>query len=244
MLQLIWATVLLTAALWKISTSGFHSYIEHFTNWAWTIEFIFYYLTFPSALVVGFKDRGWLRSLVVWSIAILLPVVWGIAWLVLLLVGLLLLTGAAFLQTILAALPLSIVIVGNEVYHLVPVIAILVYIAIHHKLVFYSLNQLFTRPAALEYAGIRYGLLIYAAGGGVAVVALLYRAFHDPKVVYQSNLDEWLGVLFAFGVLALFSLTPLLVGMAYFDLFTYRRSPRWLEHGEYEDDDEGSDADE
>src|SRR5690349_17523236 len=54
LLQALWVLGLTAAAIAKIATDGFHSYVSHFTNWSWTLQIVFY----GATLIYPFWLRG------------------------------------------------------------------------------------------------------------------------------------------------------------------------------------------
>jgi hypothetical protein len=210
-LGILWATFLLAITIDKLRVWGFQDEFQHFTNWAWIL-----YATSGSLLIVTYKVRGALRTWTCAIFAIFFIPCWLIAVVVLLVVLLFLVTGATFIIDIVRSTPVSEVIIGNEVMHLLPVITYIVVALVNTRLLYFSINEML---ATVNQDRKIFWAIVFAEVYLVPNIPLaFYRVFNDPAVVYGSNLNQLLGLAYILAVETVFGGLLLFVAVAMFGL--------------------------
>lgn len=221
-LQLFWATLMLAAALFKLFEFGVLSYTMHYTNWSWTLQLAFYFGSALAPIAVAFRERGALRMALRVFVAVVFVPLNGVVFVVAALVMVLLVTRSQFLAAYFAEHAPSFVMLGNDVYHFLPVIALLIYLIINWRFVAYSVNWLLRD-------GERWLMVLYLAFGGTAITLLAYAVFFDPRVVYSTDIGYAAGGLFIAAILVVFNLAPLMAAVYFFGLGRRQMDDRWLE---------------
>jgi len=219
--QLTWATLMLAAAVFKAAESGLGSYVRHYTNWSWTLQLLFYYASAPAPLLVAVRDRSRWRDAALAVVAFGVLPLNGVVWLVASVVNVLLASGHSFIDQYFDQHAPSLVVLGNDVYHLFPLVALLLYFALNARIVFFALNALLRAE--------RLGFYLYAAYGGTLISLLAYLALFDPQKVYSTDLPFAVGGAFAALVLTVINALPLAVGVIYWRLGARALSAEWLE---------------
>lgn len=219
--QLGWATLMLAAAVFKIAESGVNSYVRHYTNWSWTLQLLFYYASAPAPLLVALRKHGAWRNVTLAVVAFAFLPLNGVVWVVASVVNLLLASGHSFIDEYFEQHAPSLVVLGNDVYHLFPLVALLLYLVFNARVVFFALNQLL--------AGERRGFFLYLAYGGTLISLLTYLALFDPHVVYSTDLPFAAGGLFALLVLTLVNAIPLAIAVLYWRLGARALADEWLD---------------
>jgi len=220
--QLLWAFTMLVGAVLKIVDSGVHSYLRHFTNWSWTLQLLFYFATSPAPLLVvndSTKSLGaqFVRAVVALTFVPLVGIVFVVAGVVMVLLG----TRSQFLVVLFREHSPSFVMLGNDVYHFVPIIALLGYGLVNWHFILHSINWLLNRSG-------RWALALYLAYGGPAISLLWYITFFDPRVVYQTSIGFVPGALFTVIMLTLFVFAPVASAIFVFDLGRWPVDSNWL----------------
>jgi len=213
---LAWATFMLAVTINNIYQWGFCDEFRHFTNWAWIIAILFLYATSGSLLVVTYRLRGALRSWTCAIFAIFFIPAWLTAVVVLLVVLLMLLTGATFLQNILRSTPLYEVIIGNELMHLVPVVTYIVVALVNTRLLYWSLNEMLARVS--QDRKLFWAIVFAEVFITPNIPLLFYRVFNDPAVVYGETVNQYVGVAYILGLEAIFGGLPFFVAVTMFGL--------------------------
>ena len=225
---LIGLVVLMSAvSIWKIAEDGWTDFFQHYTNWSWTLQTIYYALLIPAPLIVALGITDWRLRLQMAVIALFFVPLWGIVVAVLLMVILMLLTGAEFIDSIAQSVPLSILVLGNEMFHFLTVLILLTVTLILQRITYDSLNEVFSQPPVHKSRLIFWGLVFYEMVGGPLISVLLYLSIFNPQVVYETDINMLLG--FVFLVVALIVATSeLLLFLFCFDLGKAPIDPRWL----------------
>lgn len=219
--QLGWATLMLAAAAFKIAESGVNSYVRHYTNWSWTLQLLFYYASAPAPLLVALRDRSGWRDAALAVVAFGLLPLNGVVWVVASVVNVLLASGHSFIDSYFVEHAPSLVVLGNDVYHLFPLVALLLYVVFNARIAFYAVNELLVAE--------RRGFFLYLAYGGTLISLLTYLALFDPHEVYSTDLPFAFGGAFALLVLTLVTALPLAVAVVYWRLGERALGAAWLE---------------
>jgi hypothetical protein len=236
--QLLWGLFLLAVAVWKIATSSILDFINHFTNVSWSWQAFFFLATAFGPVWIAWRMRAPLRF-VTFVIAALLMPLFGIIVAVVIVIFILIGTDAGAIVLAFSQYPPEIVIIGNDFYHVVPVIAFLIYIALNRRHVFYALNlglqyilyvdeDLDTRLAVRtrigtvvvrrrvarrRYRYVSWALFLYQAYLGSLVPLLFYLAVFDPRVIYGTHMSFGVGLFILFISLTLSNAIPLAIAI-------------------------------
>jgi len=219
--QLGWATLMLGAAVFKLADSGAASYVRHYTNWSWTLQLLFYYASAPAPLLVALRVRGAWRDATLAVVAFGLLPLNGVVWVVASVVSVLLASGHSFIDRYFAEHAPSLVVLGNDVYHLFPLVALLLYVVFNARIALYAVNELLRAERCVFF--------LYAAYGGTLISLLVYLALFDPHVVYSTELPFAVGGALALFVLTAVNALPLAVAVGYWRLGERALGAAWLE---------------
>jgi len=235
--QLLWGLFLLGVAVWKIANNTLFDYVSHFTNVSWTLQIFFYLATAFGPIWIAWRAREALRFVTFVIAAMLMPL-FGIVVAVIIIIFILIGMDADTIVDAFATYPPEIVIIGNDFFHVVPFIALLIYIVLNRRHVYYALNlglqyvyivdeDLDTRivvSSLRSHSGIsiehrtvkrrryRYvspALFLYQAYLGSLVPILFYLALFDPRVIYGTNMSFGVGLLILFLSLTFSNAIPL-----------------------------------
>lgn len=229
--QLLLFSLLFFAAIGKIIEFGWYGHIQHFTNWSWSLQALFYFVTLPAPFVqVGLiREDSSVGRFVQFVLAVFFFPLVGIIFVVVVVVSVLLGTNSPFLTDIFTKLPPTIVMLGNDVFHFWPVIFILLFYLAYRRLIHFSLNHAMTYTGVLT-SGSRTTLFIvweayFAPGATIFVYAIIF----DPHEVYKTDVWTGSGVVVAFITLTVFDLIPLMIILGLERVGTNVAYPvRWL----------------
>ncbi|HYE74499.1 MAG TPA: hypothetical protein VEF04_14265 [Blastocatellia bacterium] len=190
-IQLLFALLLIGSAVGKIARFGLREYVIHYTNWMYTLAIVF----FVGTLSLTNRPHAVARALQRWLYCPLLGVITGVFVGVTVLLG----SGSHFLSSLLATIPASLLILGNEAFHTYPFIAILVYGLAHSAELAHTL-----RPPIVVVQPVQWLFFFYQMVGGALLSLVIYLLCVDVNQVYDTRLDSLLG-------LAIFSLVALAI---------------------------------
>ncbi len=226
--QLTLAFFMFSVALGKLIEHGVYAYVCHFTNWSWTFQMVFYFFTLPAPFVLLglISPANCLAQLSQFILFIGFFPLHGIVWTVMSAVTVLLGTRSPFLRNIFAIYPAEIVIIGNDLFHTYPVLIILIYTIVYHKLLFYALNRFIARRSILDSAARISLLIFYQSYIGAGAALAVYTIIFDPRVVYSTELPVVAGIAIAFATMTVVNLLPIIAllalkGVASRDAFSY-----------------------
>lgn len=225
--QSAWGSLMASAALVKIIEFSFFNYLQHYTNWSWTLQAVFYLLTAPGPILLATGARRPMRA-VIFVIAVLLMPLWGVVVVVAVLVILMIATEAREIDEVFAQFPPGRVMLGNDIYHFVPVIGLLIYFALNKRTVFYALNLAMQGRDSEGRVYLSWPLFLYQAYGGTAITMLAYNTFFDPRRVYGSDVHVVWCVLAIILSLTISNAIPLLIAIYGWGLGTRRLSESYL----------------
>lgn len=207
--QAFWVLLLTAAAVYKIVESGVASYVRHFTNWSWTLQIAFYALTLPYPRQPNF--------LAIVMLLLFVPVA-SIVWNVAILVFIMLADGPAFLPALFEVMQPGIVVLGNDLFHVVPLLALVFYYFLHRPLVRLALVRYyyFNNPwfgSQHDYVSFL-SLFLLQVYVWPALPVLLYMVFFDPHQVYDTTLSPAWGIGTYFLVNTLFIGLPVILELS------------------------------
>jgi len=212
----LWVLALTVMTIDKIIVvpDGFEGNISHLTNWSWNIATAFFALTLgfivpaASASVCNVRCAGHVAAACFFPLNTLV-------WFVLAAVFYLLATDPEFITDLFEHMEPGIVMVLNDVFHVIPVIALMFYAFFHYHLIRVGVNRW---CVAASRCGGRWGIALYTLyltfGGALAVVLsytfVLLLIGKTANDVYGSPFPLAWALLFLIGVGVLFSGVPLL----------------------------------
>jgi hypothetical protein len=217
--QFFWGALLLGVAVAKIVEFSFLNFVEHFTNISWTAQAYFYLGTAIGPVWIAQRRRSVLPFVTFLIAAFLMPL-WGIVFAVAGIILLLMATNARSIQEVFTEFPPAIVMLGNDIYHFVPVIALLIYFALNKRHVFYALNVALTHNHydstqwrnPWKRKSFSVSMFLYEAYFGSIIPVLFYIALFNPRHVYGTELSFAAGFSIFLGLLTVSNATPLLLG--------------------------------
>lgn len=233
LIQFAVVSLMIGAAVMKIVEFGVLDYVQHYTNWSWTLQTLFYLGTLPAPLIVALEIDDWRLDVMAGFIAVTFVPLWGIVSAVLLLVILMLISGSRLLETFATVIPISDIVLGNEVFHFFTVLLLLTWAVVNHRRVYYSLNQLFAHPTVRQNRSVFVALVLYQMFLGAIITQLFYASIFDPHAVYDTDIDTVLGVLCGLASLTL-ATSPLLFFLFAFYLGAAPLRKRFLIESEFE----------
>lgn len=190
-----WILIMLASVIDSITFGFVDDFVKHFTNWAWTLEMIFFFL-----LVTG-----WIGSDLLFEIMckyFLLPL-WGLSWIVFVLVLALVLRDGNFVLRYLVKHKSGWVFFGNAFYHYIPPILfsiIFVGMSVEIHAVFNKWTKDFV------WTKIEYVLMfIYLTYLAPLFVMCLYAIIFDYKKIYDTTMPLYLGLIICLIVLTIFN---------------------------------------
>lgn len=200
-------------AFGKIVEFGFFAYIQHFTNWSWSLQIFFYFSTLAAPFIsVGLiRHDSAIGRFTLFIIVALFFAVNGIVWVVVVVVSVLLGTNSPFLTDIFEKLPPTIVMLGNDVFHFWPLVFILVYYIMYHRLIYFAINRALNGTNVLRSPSRTLVFIIYEAYFFTGSFLFAYSLLFDPHEVYKTDVWTGGGILVAFATLTFFNLVPLMV---------------------------------
>lgn len=223
---------MVAAAVYKIWTDGVLEYVQHYTNWSWTLQILYYLGTLPGPLVVALELDGWPLRLVSRFNALFFVPLWGILSSVLIMVAVMLLTGAEFLEHFALVIPLPFLVLGNEIFHFLVLLFFIADTIVDYRIKYWSLNDLFAEPAVHRNPALYWALVAYETVLASLTTMLWYLVFFDPQQVYSSTLNLLVGGVVVLATLGLSTL-PLYLFLFFFDLGSAPLGARWLRESEF-----------
>jgi hypothetical protein len=189
---LSWLLLLIAAAVEKICTTGAKDYFRHFTNWSWTGQIFFYYF-----LLVGLTGNKHLNKfLIQW---ILIPI-WGMVWIVFVLVLIMILNNGRFILRYIGHYEPGVVFFGNALFHYIPLVVLIMIVAT---------IRLETRTHLRKLVPKRWGwkLVLITLWEVYSPLALLgiYSSFNNVSEIYETDIPVWAGTILALIIVTLFS---------------------------------------
>lgn len=219
---LLWALFLVAAAVYKIvEFSSLTQFFIHFTNWAWALAALFFLSVLgfscsahthaarqaaaasgapmaeePPAVACGCHVHC-AAAVVAYCFFPLLALVCFVA----LAVAIMLFESPAFIIDLFEHIEPGIVIVANDIFHVIPVFAIFFFAFVHRDLVWFAMNRACVRAwAGSGYCGVVAYTLWLLFGSvlflGVYLFVLWFGFWTTAQAVYGTSLS--LGLAFAF----------------------------------------------
>lgn len=220
--QAAWVIWTFSVSIGKVAAFGMAAFIEHFTNWAWFAYGIFFLLTLS---LFGLTCAESVTA------ACFLPLT-AIAWFVAIAVSVLLFTDPDFITDLFDVMDPGLVINGNDLFHVYPVIALLFFAGLHQYVIWRGLRRCFVwaRGSCFWTGLVIFYQVLGAALAFLGLYFLVLAVFYGKTVndVYGTDASIGLGIL-AFAVVSLIvSGIPLLVLVCCFDLIAPLEKPRPL----------------
>jgi len=234
--QFLLALFILGAAVAKLAYYGSDGYWEHFTNWAWTLLAVF---LFSTVFVV----RSCVRCAAGAAFFLFFPLN-TIAWFVATTVAVLLLRDPEFITDLFEEIEPGLVIVGNDVFHVLPVFVLGAWAFLQSNLLWFALHR-WVAPVARAKAGPgrccgMFFIVLYQTIGGGLIFGALYLLVLEaaygktPGDVYGTDLSLVAGLGLFVAVGAVFTGIPLLFLACAYSVFGDSLPDAELERRAYE----------
>ena len=211
--QLVWACWMLASTVFKIGEYGINEFVQHYTNWSWTLQNLFYFATIGAPFLrFGVADvDGCFADATFFVIAMGFLPLHGVVWAVLVIVSVMLATEAKLFSDILEEVPATWVMLGDSIYHFWPVLVLLLFAIVYWKLIFVAYNRVFVRRRLYDSRRRLCMFLLFQSFVGTAVSLTIYGILFDPRQVYKTELPIGLGIGVVVLTLQLTNALPLLI---------------------------------
>lgn len=233
LLEFAFVSLMIAAAIVKTADFGLLEYWQHFTNWSYTLQIIFYLVMLPVPLMIAYEVEDSTLDVLAGFAAVTFVPLWGIVTTVLILVLAMLVVGSQLLEAFVGVVPVSDIVLGNEVFHFFTVFRLLTWATVNQRFVYYSLNQLFSHEIVHNSRRIFIGLLVYQMLIGPSIPLLVYMSVFDWQTVYQTTTNFLVGMAGVF-VSLLIATSPMLLFIFAFYLGSSSLKPRWMEQSEFD----------
>lgn len=210
--QLVLGLFFVAAIVQKIAVHGdVFGFVEQFTNWSWTLQAFTYLIT----LGVPFVQWGLVRvdsplgRFTEVVTVLLFFATLGLTFVVVIAISIIFALNPTFLNDLLIGTPATLIVLGNDIYHVWTVVFILIYYIAYRRYIWYCLNRLLNRNGVLAGAWRQAFVIVYLVYLEPGFALLIYSWINDPHVVYRTNIPDAVGIL-----IVLVTLTgSVLVGM-------------------------------
>lgn len=215
--QIVWSLVILYAALAKLNVYGVPSFLKHVTNWAWVLQGIFYLVSAtvfaPSPQTTSsccnVRCAG---NVVFWLFFPMNQIIWYVFVAVVMLLAI----DPDFITDMFSTVAPGIVIIGNDVFHTWPVLAVALYVAAQHRLIWYGQNRWLAPAHEAGPCALFWALAYQVTGGALlfagAYFAVLSGAYHTTvNDVYETEFPFAAGFLLFVAVGFIVNGIPLLM---------------------------------
>ena len=199
-IHVLWVIFLFFVLVEKVAFFSFTSFIRYFTNWAWTTHLIFYTLTLSLFIDKSYGVCGSRTG--TWVIAVCFFPLGTITLFIMTLVSALLLKDPDFLLDVFMYIDPGIVVVGNDIVHVYPFLAWIIFAYFYKQQIEEAMQRLFSCVRGIG-KGCQFCTLCYEIVGGsllgipyLITLALLGETYND---VYMT--DSPVGPLILFYVL-------------------------------------------
>jgi hypothetical protein len=230
--QLLWTIFLWWLAAEKWALFGTYSYFSHLTNIGWTLEALLFTFTLPffvssTTLLCNVQSAAA-------CMALCFAPIWLLAWFIAATVYLLLVHDPEFITDLFETIEPGLVIVGNDLFHIIPLIALIFLGAVHFRLLYFGMNRMFT-AASRRCGGFGLAVVgVYLAFGGTLIIIAFYCLMTyllgtSPQERYKTDLSYGAGVANFFAVALLFNIVPLVALCSCCNVCRPSRTPRYDE---------------
>lgn len=198
---LVILTVYSIGGFGKAWVSGLDDFLHYFTNWSWMLEGVFYLMVLLGSVVPYLFE---------FSIFVLFLPVFGLAWYVYVVLMLVLWSRPGLLSEI-ADMDQAVVAVGNEYYHTLPLLLILIFAGLFASDIKRVYGNFLARTGKLGRAAyILYSIFF------PTLYSFLYMLFFNPMEVYGVKNLSLLEMITA-GIV----INTLFSGLAFLFFFPY-----------------------
>lgn len=188
-ISLGWFFFMLSSFVHSIADGDLETFVSHFTNWSWTIQMVFYYF-----LNIGFLFSDRLLDCVV---SVFFIPVWGMSWIVAILVLLLELRNGNFVLDSVIYHKSGLVFFGNDLYHFIPPV-IFGLIVIGMSTEFTDVFKDILKKRTKTWIGW-IGIMAYLLLSPLVAIGI-YMLIYDYKVIYQTSMPIYQGILISVSV--------------------------------------------
>lgn len=205
--QAVWGGLLVATAILKVLEYGPYDFFRHFTNWSWTFQAFFYSLAVSVACWLPLA-RG--------VVAACYFPLHGIVWAVAIAVQVLLVVDPDFITSLADKFDLGLIIFGNDVYHVWPVIALTIYTTLQYALIFSALHRWFSSARKAGTCAYIMLVLYQLVLGGLVVLG----AYLITLVLMGTTVQEVYQIDFPLGfIIAAFTLVTTAVNAITLSVF-------------------------
>lgn len=198
-----WTAFLWTFVIGKLIVDGVSDYTTHYTDWNWTINAVFFLFDLLSYIPK-------LNSIQIFLLIFFVWLTFGSSWLVFWLIFILFAENPDIILNMSkekgGKYSLGFLLNMNTVFHILPAIAILIYVFIKRKQiinVFYKLEVSLTKGA--------YGFLIFLAIVSPLIYIGVFQTVFNVKQIYGITMPRGLLALIALGVTFFMNGIPILI---------------------------------
>jgi hypothetical protein len=196
--QLVLGLFFVAAIVQKVAVNGdVIGFVDQFTNWSWTLQTLTYLLT----LGVPFVEWGLVRvdsplgRFTEVVTVFLFFATLGLTFVVVIAISIILALDPTFLNDLLISTPATLIVIGNDIYHVWTVVFILVYYIAHHRYIWYSLNRLLNRHGVIASPWRQVFVIVYLVYLQPGFALLIYSWINDPHVIYRTKIPDAVGIL-------------------------------------------------
>lgn len=165
-------------------TEPFGVYWQFFTHWSWTLQTLVYVAT-----LIG---RLW-HPLFLWSVFLFFMAMFALLWFVLALVWIAISIDANFILQFTkdhgGSYGANTVLIGNSIYHTVPVLAALIFLLMYWRLLKHALHA----PARKSPLHLRLAVMVYQIYSLPALITVVYWLSFDVHDIYNVDIPDWVG---------------------------------------------------
>jgi hypothetical protein len=193
-----WVSLLWVMFIGKLVVSGTHEYISHFTNWAWTINALFFLLD-TVAKILSCANRRSGSALALYGVGFLFWIAHGMSWLVFWLVFIMFGDNPRVLTDLAGDYDMGFILDMDRIFHVLPSMILLIYVVLERRLIGWTIAVLVYRNSFRQGVGAWFYLLGVVLFGGLITLALYYASY-DIAIVYGITTSPWLLLLLGVGV--------------------------------------------
>lgn len=200
----LWVVLVLwTGFLWvfgivKIALEGFQGYVEHLTNWCWTVQAVFWAAALVAhAVDVARRNAGYWqdRAARFWVYTFLFYAAWTVAWCVFWLAFVMVYDSPSEITKLTkqygGAYSLGFVLFMDRVLHVLPAVLNLIFVVLERRALSHQHAYLFQHPrmrgAHIERI-VTWSVLTVLPPVGVLAI---YVGLFDPRRIYHLDFPLW-----------------------------------------------------
>lgn len=207
-------------------------FIEQFTNWSWTLQTLTYLLT----LGVPFIEQGLVRydsplgSYTEVVTLLLFFATLDLTFVVVVAISIIFATDPTFLNDLLLGLPATLIVLGNDVYHVWTVVFILIFYIAHWPYIWFILNRRLNPNGVIGSAWRHAFVIFYLVFVAPGLALLIYCFNFDPHVTYRTKISDGVGIAIVLATLLVTSFVGTMLVLYGEGVALVVLDPWWLLH--------------